>query len=198
MSEEKVEPQIPLNYETPFERPVNLNPRVPNSISWTVMAIGLIAIGWVLTLASRAPFQERRNRCASNLHQIGLEILLYSQDNNGSYPDSLATLMLAEPMDPSIFVCPASSDTPTTAPSTQAMADDMSKPGHVSYIYLGKGLTDKTVLSNQIIAYEPLANHGDGIDVLLSNGTSRFVDAKSATKIISDANAGIRPVMVPP
>ena len=160
----------------------------------------LCAIAAAIFRASPRRTYELSNKsvCQSRLHQIGLGILLYSFDNGGSYPDSFASLILAEKMEPCVFVCPGSNDNPSTAPTTRAQADEMSSPGHVSYIYLGKGLTSKTVLSNQIIAYEPLANHGDGIDVLFGDGHAEFFDLKRATKIISDANAGIRPVMVPP
>ena len=62
----------------------------------------------------------------------------------------------------------------------------------------GKGLTSKTVLRNQVLVYEPLANHTDGITVLLGDGHAEFIDNTRATKVLSDATAGKNPVMLPP
>lgn len=139
-----------------------------------------------------------RGKCASNLHQIGLGIFLYCNDNNGQYPDSFQTILLNEQIEAATFTCPLGNETPSTAPTIEERASDMAKPGFVSYNYLGKGLTDKTVLPNQIIAYEPLANHGDGINVLLGDGHAEFVSVARAKKIISDARAGKNPVLLPP
>ncbi len=136
--------------------------------------------------------------CESHLRQIGLGIFLYCPDHGGNYPDSFQTLMPAEQMMPDIFVCPASNDNPSNAPTTQAQAAELSMPVHSSYLYLGKGLTEKTALPKQVIAYELPGNHPTGIHVLLGDGTVQFLDLKDAARLISNAGSGTHPVMLPP
>jgi prepilin-type processing-associated H-X9-DG protein len=185
------QPPKTLDYATPQKRELT-----GRKFTAAILIAGLLFCGIVIAIllpgVNRPHISTNRGRCLSNLHQIGLGILLYNQDYKGAFPDSLITLAANEQLAPSVFICPSSNDTPATSSA------GMSTPGHLSFIYLGKGLTDKTVLPNQVIAYEPLANHGDGIDVLFGDGHAEFIDAKRATKIIADANAGKHPVMVPP
>jgi len=197
MPEKDSDPPVPLDYAVAEE------PAGPRIVQRALIILGSPGIG-VLVLALLLPNLNRSypysnvGKCASNLHQIGLGILLYANENNGLYPDTLQTLASAEQLTSYVFVCPASNDNPSTAPTTQGQIDDMATPGHVSYIYLGKGLTDKTVLPNQVIAYEPLANHGNGIDVLLGDGHAEFVDKNRAMKIITAATSTTQPVVLPP
>jgi prepilin-type processing-associated H-X9-DG protein len=190
------EDPLPLNYATPDTK------KQPIWVRWVLLA-GIIFFSWViiaelLTSSTRSPADADRAKCASRLHQVGLALAEYASVHKGQYPDSFSTLLLASPLMPYIFVCPASNDQATGAATTQAMADELKKPGYVSFIYLGKGLTEKTVLPNQIIAYETLANHSDGINVLLGDGHAEFVNVARAKKIIGDASAGNSPVLLPP
>jgi hypothetical protein len=187
----------PLDYATP-EKPDHSPVARSILISIGIIGVAFLVLSLVLPSFNRPYVNSNRDHCLSNLHQIGLGILLYCNDNNGQYPDSFQTILLNEQLTAAVFTCPSTYDTPSTAPTTQEQAADMAKAGHVSYIYLGKDLTDKTVLPNQVIAYEPLANHGDGIDVLLGDGHAEFVNVTRAKKIISDASAGKSPVMLPP
>jgi len=187
----------PLDSAAPEKR------KLPQAVRWLI--VGCVGIAGFLMIAPFVPTsthhsreQAYRSLCRSNLHQIGLGIIMYCNNHGGTFPDSFQALMLDTPISPAMFVCPSSNDAPTTAPTTQAMADDLNHPGHISYIYLGRGLTNKSVLPNQIIAYEPLGNHSDGIDVLLGDGNARFVESPRAGKIISDATAGKNPVLLPP
>ena len=59
--------------------------------------VGLLLIGLVGTAGTVAAQRSReianRAKCASNLHQIGLAILLYQQDNNQLYPRTIMEKM---------------------------------------------------------------------------------------------------------
>lgn len=196
MTEKESESPVPLDYAAPERR---RGTPVSRTFAIIFALLGVGALLLMLTIPSQNhPYYNSQDKCASNLHQIGLGILLYANENGGVYPDALQILAATEGLTANVFVCPSSNDNPSTAPTTQGQIDDMAVPGHVSYIYLGKGLTDKTVQPNQVIAYEPLANHGNGIDVLLGDGHSEFVDVKRANKIIADAKASTRPVLLPP
>ncbi len=126
------------------------------------------------------------------MHQIGLAILLYQNDHAGAYPNSVDE-MLEEPITAEVFICPASTDTPSTGATTQAIAADFHKPGHLSYIYLGKGMNDKNTSADMLVLYEPLANHsGDGMSALFGDGHVEWIDAKLAAKVLAAVATGQR------
>ncbi len=114
----------------------------------------------------------------SNLHQIGLAILMYAQDHGGRYPDTLGEVWRASRSRPQAFVCPASPDEAAAArprgPSPPAVD---AAGGHCSYVYVGRGLTDEDRDRRDGGRYEPLANHGDGGNVLYGDGHADWADA---------------------
>jgi prepilin-type processing-associated H-X9-DG protein len=90
-------------------------------------------------------------------------------------------------------VCPSSKDTASTGATTQAIVVDLKASGHLSYIYIGKGLSDKTVTSDTVVLYEPLADHGEmGMNVLFGDGHVGLLDGKLAAKVIAAVSAGQR------
>jgi prepilin-type N-terminal cleavage/methylation domain-containing protein/prepilin-type processing-associated H-X9-DG protein len=58
-----------------------------------VIFIIIILAGILLPVLSRARESARRTQCASNLRQIGLGLIMYSDENNGTYPINGATAM---------------------------------------------------------------------------------------------------------
>jgi prepilin-type N-terminal cleavage/methylation domain-containing protein len=57
-----------------------------------LVVIGIIGflIGMLLPTLNKAQAQANRAKCMSNLHQIGLDMLIYAEDNNGYlFPDKL-------------------------------------------------------------------------------------------------------------
>jgi prepilin-type processing-associated H-X9-DG protein len=164
-----------------------------------VMAAAGMLLMYVLIPSQNSP-QSLANRaeCLSNMHQIGLAIILYQNDHNLSYPNSLPEL-LEEQISPAAFVCPSSNDTPSNGATTQAIAADWSKPGHLSYIYVGKGLNDKTATADTVVLYEPMSNHaGDGKNVLFGDGHTDWVNATVGAKIIAAAATGKLPITCDP
>jgi len=70
-----------------------------------------------------------------NLKQIGLALTLWSDDNDGTYPEDLGATM-EYIRDGKVFVCPASKTVPpTTAEEIRA--------GRCDYLYFGKGIVQK-------------------------------------------------------
>jgi prepilin-type processing-associated H-X9-DG protein len=136
-------------------------------------------------------------KCASNLQQIGLAIRLYANDNKGQYPDTFTTLLANEDITPAVFVCPSSDDSTAGGPTTQATLDDLTSGGHLSYLYVGRGLTTSTATSNTVVAYESLANHHDKINVLFGDGHVEGFTNPVAMRLIAEASAGERPVTMP-
>jgi prepilin-type processing-associated H-X9-DG protein len=115
---------------------------------------------------------------------------LYANAHNGQFPDRLEDLLSNEiDLTPDVFVCPSSKDTPATAATTRQSATRLSsEPGHLSYIYLGKGLTDKAE-ATVLVAYEPMNHHGDGCNMLFADGHVEYVPSAQAKAIINQATS---------
>jgi prepilin-type processing-associated H-X9-DG protein len=137
-----------------------------------------------------------RDGCAANLRQIAQAMLLYSDAHGGEYPDSLQTLMTTSDVQSIVFVCPMTSDTAAEGKSSQAVARQLVAGGHLSYVYVGRGLIDKTAGANTVVAYEAISNHGDGINVLFGDGHVEFIDAAMGAAIAAQAAAGSLPILL--
>jgi hypothetical protein len=162
-------------------------------VAGAILVVGLVAGGLVLRAVGA---RVNKTYCASNLHQIGLAIILYQNDHGGQCPDSFAVLIEKENLTPACFICPAVNDTatPASGATTQAVLADFATPGHCSYRYTGDGLTDKTITGDTVLAFEPIENHGDGCNVLFGDFHADFVDKATALKITADADAHRRPI----
>lgn len=161
--------------------------------------VGLIVVSLIPANGIGRPEAERA-RCASNLREIGLTIQAYCDAHGGAFPGTLADLATSgDGLDPTVLVCPASTDTPatlpvTTAPTTRQVIAALAVPGHVSYVYCGLGWRDRAVPPDAVVAYEPLSHHGTGSNVLFGNGHVEWVATPRAARLIAAAAATTRPV----
>jgi prepilin-type processing-associated H-X9-DG protein len=70
--------------------------------------------------------------------------------------------------------------------------------GHTSYIYLGRGLTDKKITPEMILAYESPADFvGGGTIVLFGDGHVEYQDKGFVAKMVRHAKTGLLPVTMP-
>jgi prepilin-type processing-associated H-X9-DG protein len=168
-------PTAPLKLD--YSRPTPQ--RRTHWIAWVLLAgMGLLVSVAVIFGPADGTSRATANRvkCQSNLRLIGEAILLYSNDNNGQYPDDFQTLLFTEEITSEVFVCSESNDTTATGPTTQAIATNLATSGHLSYIYLGKGMNAKTISPDTVVAYEPLSNHANsGSNVLFGDGHVEFI-----------------------
>ena len=120
-------------------------------------------------------------------------MLLYANDHQGHYPDTIGELV-EEDFPTSIFICPSSNDVPALAGATpRATAANIHAGRHLSYIYVAKGMTDK-VAANIVLVYEPLTNHQNkGLNVLFGDLHVDFYSVKEATWMLSELKAGHNP-----
>lgn len=178
-----------LDYATP-------QPRRRRWFWWVFSPIVAVIIA-ILALADVAPHHPvgrpvaNRAKCQNNLRQIGAAIQIYQSQNAGTYPPSFDELLQAGLLEPANLVCSESNDEPAYGPTTRAILADLHRPGHLSYIYLGQGLTNLTATADVLIAYEPITNHGgSGMNLLFGDGHAEWWDAKNSPQITTAAATG--------
>lgn len=163
-----------------------------------VVAIAIVSVLGVAFLVAlllpslgRAREPANRVKCASNMRQIGQAIAMYANDHGGLFPADLKTIFENEDVTASVFTCPSSNDTPApTAATTQATAAGLLQPGHLSYVYLGKGMTDQAAATDAVILYEPLTNHSSaGTNVMFGDFHVEWLSAAEAGIILKQVAA---------
>ena len=164
---------------------------------WIVVVLALIGglglVGFILATSCGSRETANRVNCASNLRQIGQAILLYANGNHGAYPDHLEKLLLTQDITSEVFTCPSSNDEKALGATTQEVAANLSTKGHLSYIYVGAGLT-KDSPAQSVVLYEPLLNHDeDGSNVLFADGHVEWASRKELATLI----ATTRPTTTP-
>ncbi len=186
----------PLNYAAPSNNPSRQTSRL------MVIRV-LIFLLFLLVLILLPSLESSRmhallNRQGSNLRQIGQAILLYSVDHRDEYPDSFQTLILNEDIASAAFVSPFRSETPAVGPTTQAIASQLTVGGgHMSYVYLGKGLLMSQTTFDTIVAYDLPATPGAGTNMLFGDGLVEYIDPPTTAKILARASTGKFPVTRP-
>lgn len=140
----------------------------------------------------RSRYHDPRLKCASNLRQIGQGVQMYANENKGAFPDDFAALLLTQDITSEVFVCYITNDTRAEGPTTQAVAANLTAGGHLSYVYVGKGLTSYSP-QTAVVAYEPLSNHGNGTNVLYADGHIEWRTAAEAKWLMAELAAGHNP-----
>src|SRR5205809_5796591 len=83
-----------------------------------VIAIIAILAGMLLPALGKAKESGRRISCVNNLHQVGLSVLMYADENDGGFPPRGATgdrwpnALQPGYHDLKILVCPSETKTP--------------------------------------------------------------------------------------
>ncbi len=188
-------PPTPLDYARPSSNPL----RRTHPLTWFALGVMIFLLatlfmpGW----GGYATEGAYRVQCGSHLRQIGQAIMLYAIDHQGRYPNTFGEL-LEEDVTSFAFVCSSSKDTPAAAgPTTQATAANLHAGGHLSYIYLGKGITGVPP-AKMVISYEPLANHNNkGMNVLFGDGQVAFIPRKDAVTLLAELQLGHNPSHTP-
>jgi prepilin-type processing-associated H-X9-DG protein len=83
-------------------------------------------------------------------------------------------------------------------PAVQAGLKDLTDGGHLSYIYVGAGLTKNSPV-DAVVLYEPMSNHKNtGSNVLFADGHVEFLQKRDAMHLAAMAQNGTRPIYWPP
>ena len=188
-------PPTPLDYARPSSNPL----RRTHPLTWIALGVMIFLLATLFMPGWGGYATEGANRvqCGSHLREIGQAIMLYANEHQGRYPNTFGEL-LEEDITSFAFVCSSSNDTAAAAgPTTQASAANLHAGGHLSYIYLGKGITGVPP-AKMVIAYEPLANHNNkGMNVLFGDGHVAFISVPAATAVIAELNAAHNPPRTP-
>jgi prepilin-type processing-associated H-X9-DG protein len=92
-----------------------------------------------------------------------------------------------------VFVCPSSNDERAQGETTADVAAALSQPGHLSYVYAGRGL-DASSPREAVVAHEkPDSHNRDGMNVLYADGHAEFVTRRLADHLVAEVEAGHNP-----
>jgi prepilin-type processing-associated H-X9-DG protein len=188
-------PASPLDYQSPItKKSAGPGKWLLRIFIGAALAVGAISV--LLPSLCKSSETANRAKCASNLHQIGLGIRLYTNDHHGVYPDSFATILREEQLTPSVFVCPSSNAEAASGDTQADIIAKMSTPRFCSYVYLGNGLTTATAKDDMVICYELPENHQkDGMNMLFGDGHAEWMNMAAAKSLIAKATAATQPAV---
>ena len=138
--------------------------------------------------------------CSQNMLRIGSAVLRYAHDHDGRFPDTLGQLCEDTGLSPETLVCPSSRDVAARGPTTREWVAQLATPGHLSYTYMGQGLTTATTDANRPILYEAMSNHDLGVarwagmNILFADGRVEFFDPVAAKKRLAAVAPTTSPV----
>lgn len=169
----------------------------PGSTLLTPGAGGQVLVGTqALTLSILLPSlnkaREAANRvkCASNLRQIGIGILLYANENKGKYPPDLGTLVSGGELTPEVFICPTSGTMPPPRPGNPADRANWEKQvatwvnDNSDYVYLGKGLNSTAGADTVVVHEKPGSHNNYGMNILFGDGHVEWMITPEAMRAI--------------
>jgi hypothetical protein len=154
---------------------------IANLALWCVL--GVLSI----PLIAHVEQQARRATCLAQLGQVGLELLLYANDNRGRFPARLSDLA-GKRLPAQALMCPEAQHN-SAAPVTTG------PQGCCSYVYLIPPPMGRIPRPSQyIIAHDPLRNHGGkGIAILYGDFHVQWHDASVAARILNELAASHNP-----
>jgi len=155
-------------------------------------SISTASVGETAMLASvllpplnRARETANRVKCASNMRQIGMGILMYANDHQGNYPPDLGTLVKTGSVTAAVFVCPSAKTSPPGQMTRDESADWVN--ANSDYIYIGANLkqgADPSV----VVCYEKDDDHGgNGMNLLFADGHVEFMQLEAAHQAINNS-----------
>jgi len=170
------------------------------ALAWSAGIFGGLAATMAIAAVVAKPYLDE-SKCWHQLRSIGCTIAMYQNQARGAYPATWRELAETQQITTTIFVCPASRDASEQDKTFNEQLADLAAAGthNSSYIYTGSGLAPAKPMTGQdVLACEAMANHGNGIHVLLSDDTviwlSQSKDAVKIDHLNADIQAGVRPL----
>ncbi len=126
-----------------------------------VVAVGLVAM-WIVYVDARTTYLRRNAdaKCKAQMALIGESLERYASDHGGRYPQNIEELVRGGYLLQAwSLVCPLTKDRPAWGNTTAELANKVSEPGHLSYVYIGAGVVS-TDEGDTPVLFEPPENHG--------------------------------------
>jgi prepilin-type processing-associated H-X9-DG protein len=184
-----------LDYSDPRRDP---KPKTRWAELLVAAAICALLVAILVPSLGRQRGPANRIRCASNLRQIGLALMIYSNAHGGVYPPTLDEVLADGEITGEVFVCPHTAHQPATGPTTQAVVQDFRKPGHNSYVYVAGGVPEKSLTGRHVVAHDlPLNHPGLGMNALFGDGHVEWLPQAQAARVIAELQAGFNPPRPP-
>ena len=161
------------------------------------LALNILMLGAVMVPAlSQARQAANQVKCASNMRQIGLAMLMYANAHNNEFPGQLADLAKDPSAPPAnTYVCPDDKRTAPSGASTSQTIVDLNSGNHCSYIYVGTGIST-TAASDTVLMYEDVAlQHRFEVNVLFADGHVERESVSAVQSAIQTA-AGKGPMVI--
>ncbi len=150
-------------------------PHARRTLSVTAFASAVMGTAMTLNLIRAERQGVNALKCPWHLSQIGLALTLYSQSHDARLPPTLETLVTATLLSPESLVCDHTADTPARGQGP-ALADDLARPGHDSYIYLAADRKLEEFGPDDILAYDRPENHNnEGVNILAADGHAEWI-----------------------
>lgn len=136
--------------------------------------------------------------CRTNFGQIWQVIGVYAAANGGALPASLDALTFDADASRDVFVCRSAED---ARQATLRGTLGFPAPLPTSYVYLGDGLTTRTVDHEDIVMIDREGNHADGgMVILFGDGHAEFQVVATDPRwpdVQRQIARGVRPVRFP-
>jgi prepilin-type processing-associated H-X9-DG protein len=173
---------------------------------WEYLAVAVIIVVLVgLLLPSRGIGHPSglNARCRVNLWSIGRAYQAYAA-RHGAAPGSFldVTEGLPQGQTARVLVCPASTAKPLASTQSSVVRAALNDQTHanVSYVFVSNLPSDWQRWTPQIVvAFEPLSNHGNGMNVLFGDGHVEWLTSNGkdgpADKLVADYAAGVAPLV---
>jgi prepilin-type processing-associated H-X9-DG protein len=160
--------------------------KVLASLAVTAAILGAL-IAPLCHFASQAQHHALAEGCARNLREIALAAVMYSSSHKGHWPDDLAQIVREEKLSPDTLVCPEGEETQAPHWSAPGAVTSGSLAGHLSYIYIGKGLVDPMPNDKRtVVAYERHISHGSyGMNVAFGDGHIEQLAPEDAKRFLA-------------
>src|SRR5438270_369862 len=87
----------------------------------TLLAVGVFSVAYLAPVALPAAREPANvKKCQKQLRAIGQAMMLYANENSGSFPRDLGQVLTTQDLTSSIFICPSSKDEPASGANLQA------------------------------------------------------------------------------
>jgi hypothetical protein len=153
-----------------------------------MVAALIILFGWLQTAHHH---QHGPPTSRDHLRRLGDEVLSYAADQpDMRYPDSFEALVEANGkyLSPELFASPTGPATPASDFETL-----FSEPGHISYVWIGRGLTVHTVTAETPLVYEgPVTDFEAGALFFFADYSIRRVKGEELRRLLSEAEERLR------